>query len=154
MTVLNQKATQVVMRLSEKGNGSPVMSYRLIRFSLPAENDAEIVMRYPQSQFFCNVALYKAKRLRYSCGLSPGSQIDTRRIPQRAPLKSNRRNVRGRSMMLILLNSVWVRHEVSPRFTKASEKSCDSCSCQRERTLCWPDTENDRLQMSNERNTR
>ena len=55
LTSLDQKPAQVIMRLrviGPQGNGLPVMVDRLIRFSLLAENDAEIVMRHPATRIF------------------------------------------------------------------------------------------------------
>ena len=55
LTLLDQKAAQVVVRLRvirSQANSSPVMIDRLIRFSLLAQNDAEIVMRHPATRIF------------------------------------------------------------------------------------------------------
>src|SRR6478752_5375289 len=55
LTSLNQESAQVIMRLRvirPQGNGLPVMLDRLIRFSLLAENDTEIVMRHPGTRIF------------------------------------------------------------------------------------------------------
>src|SRR5215510_14431301 len=55
LTLFDQKAAQVIMCLGvirSQINSSPVVIDRLFRFSLLAQNDAEIVMRHPATRIF------------------------------------------------------------------------------------------------------